>query len=155
MDYGKLNGKFRRLSPQGRVTFVDQNKMPPLLSLLNEASPRTLIIQLGGNMVRWEDQVLSTSLMDFFNLVAGHSEKCLWIAPPNGHARPEPRFSAFYPVLKSLVEWHGCQFIDSRPYTFYPTGKGDGIHYDSLGFEGRRLVKKWVKGLYLEIGPLL
>jgi hypothetical protein len=155
MDYSKLAGKFRRLDGRGKVSYVEQNKMSSLVDLLVEASPRTLIIQLGGNMVRWDDEFLSTSLANFFTLLDGHSNKCLWIAPPHGHARPEPRFSAFYPILKSLVEWHGCHLIDSRPYTFYPPGKGDGIHFDSLGFEGRRLVKKWVKGLYQEMGPLL
>ena len=62
MDYSKLAGKFRRLDGRGKVSYVEQNKMSSLVDLLVEASPRTLIIQLGGNMVRWDDEFLSTFL---------------------------------------------------------------------------------------------
>ncbi len=153
LDYKKLNGKFRVFSRIGKNFYVEREKLPPLEDLLAQVSPQTVIVQLGGNMVRWSDKDIKSSVHEFLVLINSYSENCFWIAPPNGHARPQPRFGEFYPVLKQAVENEGCTFIDSRPHTYYPSWRGDGIHYDGLGLQGYYLVNKWVDGLFREIGP--
>jgi hypothetical protein len=110
---------------------------------------------LGGNMVQNSDALVRNNVSQMLSLVKEYSSHCIWIGPPNGHKRPQPRFGVFYDVLKESVEKEGCTFIDSRPHTTYPVGRGDGIHYDSLGAEGKGLVKKWVNGIGETILPLL
>jgi hypothetical protein len=155
LDYKKLNGKFRIFARDGKNFYVERDKLPSLENLLAQVSPQTVIVQLGGNMVRWSNEDIKASVHEFLILVNSYSNNCIWIAPPNGHARPQPRFNEFYPILKEAVENEGCAFIDSRPYTYYPSWRGDGIHYDSLGLQGYYLVNKWINGLYQQIGPLL
>ena len=153
LHYETLKGEFRKINTEGKSYRIKQSQMPPLADLLVKYSPDVVIIQLGGNMVRWSDESIRLSVAELIAQVKEKSSICLWIAPPNGHARPEPRFSEFYPLLKEVVTQDGCAFFDSRSHTTYPEGKGDGIHFDSLGLKGRKLVKKWVRGLWGEMHP--
>ena len=153
LHYETLKGDFRKINAEGKSSRIKQSLMPKLTDLMAKYSPDVVIIQLGGNMVRWSDETIRVSVRELIGRVKEKSSICLWIAPPNGHARPEPRFSEFYAVLKEVVTQEGCAFFDSRSHTTYPEGKGDGIHFDSLGLKGRMLVKKWVKGLWGEMNP--
>ncbi len=153
LHYETLEGDFRKIDIKGKSSRIKRSSMPALKDLLSAYTPDVVIIQLGGNMVRWSDESIRLSVKELISQIKEKSTRCLWIAPPNGHARPEPRFSEFYPVLKELVREEGCTFFDSRNHTTYPEGKGDGIHFDSLGFKGRILVKKWVRGLWDEMHP--
>jgi GDSL-like Lipase/Acylhydrolase family len=155
LHYETLKGDFRKISSDGNSSRIKISTMPALNDLLQKYSPDVVIIQLGGNMVRWSDESIRLSVKELISQIKEKSSQCLWIAPPNGHARPEPRFSEFYPVLKDAVVEQGCGFFDSRKYTTYPEGKGDGIHFDSLGLKGRRLVKKWVNTLWKDMSPWL
>lgn len=154
-DYSKLKGNFRKYHNDGRVLDISAIKMPELKTIFTYRKPDTIIIQLGGNMVRNSDESVKNSVAKMISLVREHLANCIWIGPPNGHARPQPRFGEFYKVLKESVEKDSCVFIDSRPHTSYPSGKGDGIHFDSLGAAGRKLVGIWVDGIGKEIFPSL
>ena len=44
-------------------------------------------------------------------------------------------------------------FIDSRPYTYYPENmKGDGAHFG--GVEGTKIAKDWSKQIFIQIQKL-
>lgn len=150
-DYKLQKGNFRVYQASGKIISLAPQSMPSLEEFISRHNPDTIIVQLGGNMVHLSNKQVQANVSKMLNLVKKQTSNCIWIGPPNGHKRPEPRFSEFYPVLKETVEKEGCLFVDSRKYTTYPAGRGDGIHYDTLGEEGKRLVKIWVNQLYKKI----
>ncbi len=154
-DYSKLPGRFRKYDNNGKASDIAPTLLPSLETIFETAKADTIIIQLGGNMVHTSDTLVRKHVTQMLTLVKGHSQNCIWIGPPNGHARPQPRFGEFYKVLKLSVEAEGCVLVDSRNHTTYPAGQGDGIHFDSLGALGKKLVITWTDGIAKEILPLI
>ena len=48
------------------------------------------------------------------------------------------KFEAFYEAYSRALSTK-CAFIDSRPFAHYPDTGGDGVHFDGLGPEGKRM----------------
>jgi hypothetical protein len=135
----------------GPGEFTPQD-IPALKVLLARYLPEILIIQLGGNMVNLSDEKIERDVKKLLQQVTEMKiNKCIWIAPPNGHARPFPRFNEFYFVLAKAVSRNNCQFIDSRSISLYPYLMGDGIHFDSLGESAEYYVDYWIDHLWRAI----
>ena len=154
LDYQKLKGRFRIIQPNGNQFLLERDHMTSLKKILSRR-PDTVIIQLGGNMVRQSDEHIQEQVEKITSFVKHYGANCIWIGPPNGWKRPQQCFSEFYPVLKQAAEAGGCTFVDSRKYTYYPKGRGDGIHYDKIYFGGDLLVSNWVNHVFRKIKNLL
>lgn len=120
---------------------------PLLTTLLEEHNPTLTIVALGANIVRAPDDEILTTSRQMAEQVAASGSRCVWVGPPHGRNKPEPKFSQFYQVLEQAVKPH-CELIDSRPFLGYPAEGGDGAHYDSLGEPGRAMARAWAEKIF-------
>ncbi len=128
---------------------------PTIASLLAEMRPALTVIALGANQIETATSQPATQKAFVERLVSSIRESgsaCLWVGPPHGRNKTEPKFTNLYQVLQEGVGGR-CAFFDSRPehlpYLQYDVvaakaGKeGDGRHYDALGPEGRSVLRRW------------
>lgn len=138
-DYGYWDAPFG-----GWPVRKSKNAKPtPLLKdLIRQHKPKLVIVQLGGNMHYLKDEEVRRTSQELLSVIGEANASCLWIGPPPGEKRPQPRFDEFYVVLQSVVEASGCRFVDSRQaFVGIPKG-GDGIHLDTMK-DGLKLSKNW------------
>lgn len=129
-------------------------KTPLISRLLEEWNPSVVIVALGANLISESNASVSESSAKLAHVSVSLGARCVWVGPPHGRNKPEPRFSEFYSVLKEAVS-QNCEFIDSRPYAHYPDVGGDGVHFDSLGPEGVALARAWAEAVFLQLLEVL
>jgi hypothetical protein len=57
----------------------------------------------------------------------------------------------YAPVLAAIersAAAHGCEWIDSLSMTKYPRPRGDGIHYDTVWFKGKKVARRWARDVF-------
>ncbi|MEO5668821.1 MAG: hypothetical protein ABIR96_12235 [Bdellovibrionota bacterium] len=135
-------------APQGEDELrVPQGLPTPLIGdLIATHQPHLVVVQLGGNMVPLSDETIRKSAAEVITTIKLAGSGCLWIGPPPGDARPEPRYSDFYKVLKESAESNGCTFVDSRPLIKPVPHGGDGRHLDTMQ-GGIAASKQWTKAV--------
>lgn len=141
-DWGSWN------APQGEESLrVTQGLKTPLVSdLITKHQPELVVVQLGGNMTELSDEQIRKNVAEVIGKIKQGGSSCLWIGPPGGDKRVEPRFSQFYQVLKESVEANSCLFVDSRPLVVPKPHGGDGRHLDTM--EGGILASEnWTKSV--------
>lgn len=153
LNYQQLhleNDGFRQYNENGSTRDIRVDVLPPLRTLLGRYAPNKVIIQLGGNMVWQSSKEQMRSINRLLSMVKDSGTKeCFWIGPPNGWARPQEMFKNFYDLLEKALKGSFCTLIDSRPFTVFPEGEGDGIHFDSLGKEkAATFVDQWIDGIF-------
>lgn len=153
-------------SPYGR-----RHVTPKLSKLMDEVGPDLVIVSLGSNSLGVGSSSVSQSVARFINEIktSNPKAKCLWVGPPHGMHKTEPKFGNLYRAIQKGVG-DQCTFFDSRPeklpYLHYgklwdeykpilaeinrereargkPRLRVDGRHYDTLGSVGRRAVRRW------------
>lgn len=120
--------------------------VPQLSDLLEHYSPETVIIALGTNFLR-EGNPTSSSLA-LMSLVAAKRARCFWIGPPNEGAKFQERIARYDAELSEALAHSSCNYISSFPFTAYPEGLGDGIHYDTAGATGVEAGRTWAKRVF-------
>ncbi|HAE38550.1 MAG TPA: hypothetical protein DCG57_07915 [Candidatus Riflebacteria bacterium] len=121
---------------------------PNLKTLIKEKKPDVLVVSLGANLIGGSDAAIINQVRSICQVARENNTQLVWVGPPDG--REDKKSTAaqtrLYLALKSAVSEYGATFIDSRPYTEYPTTGGDGVHYS--GTEGSRIAKEWAKSVY-------
>jgi hypothetical protein len=127
---------------------------PKIGDLIQKHDPRVVAVVLGGNMVKESDEKIKESVAAVAAKILDNGRDCLWVGPPPGDKRPQPRFDELYVLLKTEATKNGCRFIDSREIVKpAPTG-GDGIHLDTMK-DGLKAAKKWSESIAQEIAKTL
>jgi hypothetical protein len=137
-DWGSWN------APQGEPELRVPQALatPKIENLISKHQPELVVVQLGGNMVHLSDFTIRAQVKRLASKIRTKGSRCLWVGPPPGDARPEPRFSEFYKVLKESAETGVCRFVDSRALINPVPHGGDGRHLDTMK-GGLKASKQW------------
>ena len=131
----------------GKVRSLKSGPTPKIEELIQENRPRMIVIALGANLMGAGLETIRTTTARMVNSVKASGAKCLWVGPPNGRNKTEPKFSQLYAAIEEAVRGT-CELVDSRLLTYYPETGGDGIHFDGLPPAIRdEILSKWVGGV--------
>ncbi len=129
---------------EGRAARGTRAPTPIFTEKLRALRPRGVVIALGANLMGVSLEASARSISLMLAPLREASLPCVWVGPPDGRNKTEPKFSQLYEVIER--ETHGvCRLIDSRKLTDYPARGGDGAHYDSLGESGRIVARAWAR----------
>lgn len=117
---------------------------------LSRLNPHFIVIELGANLYpeeNWASKEIQIKRL--IEVIASQNKvaslKCLWVGPPNGRNKPEPKLQKLVDLIKSNLG-DTCTFFDSRTVTTYPETGGDGAHYSGFP-EAKAIVDGWVKAV--------
>jgi hypothetical protein len=131
----------------GKVRSMKSGPTPKIDELIRENRPGLIVIALGANLMGAGLETIRATTARMVNSVQASGAKCLWVGPPNGRNKTEPKFSQLYEAIQEKVRGV-CEFVDSRPVTYYPATGGDGVHFDGLPPAIRdEILSKWVGGV--------
>lgn len=131
----------------GKVRSMKSGPTPKIDELISENRPKMIVIALGANLMGAGMETIRTTTARMVNSVKASGAKCVWVGPPNGRNKVEPKFSQLYGAIEEAVRGT-CELVDSRPLTYYPETGGDGIHFDGLPPAIRdEILSKWVGGV--------
>jgi hypothetical protein len=139
-DWGSWNAP----QDESEVRVPQALATPKIEDLIAKHQPELVVVQLGGNMVNLSNSMIRAEVKQLVAKIRTKGSNCLWVGPPPGDARPEPRYSEFYNVLKESVEKGGCRFVDSRPLIVPVPHGGDGRHLDTME-GGLQASEKWTQ----------
>jgi hypothetical protein len=122
---------------------------PRLSAILDAAKPTVTVVALGANLINLTPEYARRTTRPMVEAIAASGSRCVWIGPPHGRNKPEDKLTALYKALQETSE-DLCLFVDSRPYIRYPDTGGDGVHYDHLGPEGRRMAREWARKVFTQ-----
>lgn len=115
---------------------------PSLPEMIREYKPTVLVVSLGANLFGASEATVRRETQRIIDTAAAAGCTLVWVGPPR--ARETVKSIAaqdrLCETIKATVGTQGT-FVDSRPYTKYPTNGGDGLHY--WGTEGSRTAKNW------------
>ena len=131
----------------GSVRSLKSAATPRFEGLLEENKPQVVVIALGANLMGAGLETARKTTQKMMDSVKKSGALCVWVGPPNGRNKAEPKFSQLVEALEQTVRGT-CEFVDSRPLTFYPETGGDGAHFDGLPPAVRdEILGKWVGGI--------
>jgi hypothetical protein len=140
----------------GRLDRRGDNRATPKLEILTQdLTPNRVIIVQGTNMV-WRK--LTSSDQSDVQFLIGQVQKagaeCVWVGPPDLNVPTLENEEGVRSVQNMLAQESqnlGCHFIKSWTFTDYPQNKGDGVHYDAIPRIGKKLAKKWARGVHARL----
>lgn len=118
----------------GRETRVKSHKIPSLTELTIKFKPKITVISLGTNILTSPENIKREIKFaeQMILKIKQTGSDCIWVGPPDLNKNPfKANLTLGVAAIKSTVEKHHCLFVDSRSYTKYSAGKGDGIHYNT------------------------
>lgn len=119
---------------------------PILSELIKQKKPSVLVVSLGANLITGDDAGIQAQVRSICELAKRNGTQLVWIGPPDGRDKSTDDQKKLYQSIKAAVSQYGGTFIDSRPFTEYPTTGGDGVHYG--GTEGTKIAQAWAKSAY-------
>ncbi|MCC7443142.1 MAG: SGNH/GDSL hydrolase family protein [Bdellovibrionales bacterium] len=141
-------------------------KTPKIDDLLSEVRPTLVVIELGANQINTatsQPNVQREFVDRLVSKIVATGASCLWVGPPHGRNKPEPKYSNLVRLLQEGIDGR-CAFLDSRPEKFpwldYNVVSaaagvaGDGAHYDALREHGRTAVRKWAGEVFRAVRGL-
>lgn len=115
---------------------------PSLPDLIREYKPTVLVVSLGANLFGASEATVKRETQRIIDTAKEAGCTLVWVGPPR--AREDIKSIAaqdrLCETIKATVGTQGT-FVDSRPFTKYPSGGGDGLHY--WGTEGTKTAKAW------------
>lgn len=115
---------------------------PSLPDLIKEYKPTVLVVSLGANLFGASEATVKRETQRIIDTAKQAGCTLVWVGPPR--AREDVKTIAaqdrLCETIKATVGTQGT-FVDSRPFTKYPSGGGDGLHY--WGTEGSKTAKAW------------
>ncbi|GIW23237.1 MAG: hypothetical protein KatS3mg068_2244 [Candidatus Sericytochromatia bacterium] len=126
-------------------------KTPNLNDLISSFRPNVIVFSLGANLIHADPNTIEKQVKEVCEIAKTSGAKIVWVGPPDGRPdkKPEHVQNKLYEHIKKVVQEYGY-FIDSRPYTDYPSSLGgDGVHFH--GKKGEEISKKWSKNVFNEI----
>jgi len=131
----------------GAVRSLKSAATPRFDGLLEENKPQVVVIALGANLMGASLETARKTTQRMMDSVKKSGALCVWVGPPNGRNKTEPKFSQLVEALEQTVRGI-CEFVDSRPLTYYPETGGDGVHFDGLPPAVRdEILGKWTSGI--------
>ena len=128
----------------GVVSSGKEKSTPIIDKTLENFSPETVIVALGGNYTHRSDSYTVKDIDEIVSLVINTGAKCLWIGQPS--ARDNTRTPRLYRLIKEGVK-DRCPIFNSAEVTTYPSNPNlDGVHY--WGREGKIQAQKWAAKAY-------
>ncbi len=125
---------------------------PKLTDLIEKYHPNIIIFSLGANLIHQNKEKIESEVSQILEIAKKNKIKIIWVGPPNGkiNIKPKEVQDFLYQHLKVIVKMYEGDFIDSRPYTYYPENmKGDGVHFG--GVKGTKIAKDWSKQIFMQI----
>ncbi len=140
-------GYFRR-SPAGATTRVDSHATPLFPDLMKTGVPKIVVIEHGTNFQGYSLEYVRKGTRKMIAEIRQTRPICIWAGAPT--MRKLPADTIYDPIYKAMSEEIGdlCTFVDSRKVTSYPAHGGDGIHYDPLGEQGRKMTQAWADAVF-------
>lgn len=126
-------------------------KTPNLNELINNFKPNVIVFSLGANLLHANTETIEKQVKEVCEIAKSTGAKIVWVGPPNGRAdkKPDSLQNKLYESIQKVASEYGY-FIDSRPFTYYPSSMGgDGVHFH--GKEGERISKEWAQKVFNEI----
>lgn len=120
--------------------------VPRIDDLIEKYQPELVIVALGTNFLREGDP--ATSSVELAEKIIKRGIQCVWIGPPQEARVYETRINDFDLRLSQALSRTPCRYISSLPFTQYPEGLGDGIHYDTAGPVGAERAVNWAKNVF-------
>lgn len=115
---------------------------PSLPDMIREYKPTVLVVSLGANLFGASEATVKRETQRIIDTAKEAGCTLVWVGPPR--AREDVKSIAaqdrLCETIKATVGTQGT-FVDSRPFTKYPSGGGDGLHY--WGTEGTKTAKAW------------
>ncbi len=115
---------------------------PSLPDMIREYKPTVLVVSLGANLFGASEATVKRETQRIIDTAKEAGCTLVWVGPPR--AREDVKSIAaqdrLCETIKATVGTQGT-FVDSRPFTKYPSGGGDGLHY--WGTEGSKTAKAW------------
>lgn len=115
---------------------------PSLPDLIKEYKPTVMVVSLGANLFGASEATVKRETQRIIDTAKEAGCTLVWVGPPR--AREDIKSIAaqdrLCETIKATVGSQGT-FVDSRPFTTYPSGGGDGLHY--WGTEGSKTAKAW------------
>jgi hypothetical protein len=146
--YKKTVCGFWRKDSAGKEIRVQNHAMSALPEELAQSKPDLTVIALGTNILASPENIQreKTAIEKMLSQVDNSGSRCIWIGPPDaGREAFKKNLERGVQEIRSLVEKHGCAFVDSSKLTSYPQNKADGIHY------GPKDATEWAKKVNVEI----
>lgn len=115
---------------------------PSLPDMIREYKPTVLVVSLGANLFGASEATVKRETQRIIDTAKEAGCTLVWVGPPR--AREDIKSIAdqdrLCETIKATVGTQGT-FVDSRPFTRYPSDGGDGLHY--WGTEGSKTAKAW------------
>lgn len=134
-----------------RVPFGTLKRTPRLPELWRQFEPELVIVGLGANMTDYSRETVQTTCHKMASYLHNKGADIIWVGPPIIRLQPRWKLDRLYGWLRAAVS-PPAEFIDSRPWTYYPETGGDGIHY--RGLEGRKIAAHWASEVFSAIQSL-
>lgn len=128
-------GYWRKTSDQNEIR-VKSQKLDTLQNELMNLNPQLVIVSLGTNILSSSQNIKNEipKVEILLSQIQKVKAQCIWIGPPDLSRSPfSNHLKVGIKALQEVIEKNNCRFIDSTKITKYPTGKLDGIHYDTKG----------------------
>jgi len=123
---------------------------PSLPDLIKEYKPTVLVVSLGANLFGASEATVKRETQRIIDTAKEAGCTLVWVGPPR--AREDVKSIAaqdrLCETIKATIGDQGT-FVDSRPFTKYPSGGGDGLHY--WGTEGSKTAKAWAENVLATI----
>jgi hypothetical protein len=131
----------------GSVRSLKSAATPRFEGLLEENKPQVVVIALGANLMGASLDTARKTTQRMVDSVKKSGALCVWVGPPQGRNKTEPKFTQLVEALAATVQGT-CEFVDSRPITHYPETGGDGVHFDGLPVAVRdEILGQWTSGI--------
>ncbi len=141
-------------SVDGKSRGATVGATPHVELLIQKHQPKLLVIALGANLMSAGMDSIRNSTRRMMDTVRASGAQCVWVGPPNGRNKAEPKFSELVAELQKITEGT-CSFVDSRPLTQYPASGGDGAHFDGLPAAVRDpILATWTSGVMNEVSAV-
>ncbi len=133
---------YLEISPEGTQRSLKRARTPLIPALFDSVKPSTVIVALGSNYLRgYPDATLFDDVRRLLLDIQRIGARCIWIGPPT-MAKFRAELPEFMHRLEALLH-SSCILIDSRPFTRYPEGARDGIHFDWE--ELKPIAREWAR----------
>jgi len=115
---------------------------PSLPEMIREYKPSVLVVSLGANLFGASEATVKRETQQIIDTAKAAGCTLVWVGPPRARESVKS-FAAQDRLCETIKTTIGTQgtFVDSRPFTKYPSNGGDGLHY--WGTEGTKIAKAW------------
>ena len=133
-----------------RKNVGEKTPTPNLNNLINKYKPDVVIVSLGANMIRANENSIINTSKKMAQTIQQSGAKLFWVGPPKGRESKKSTedLNRLYDALQKAMP-DNTVFIDSRPYTYYPEKGGDGVHFS--GKEGKQIATNWAEQVFNKI----